>query len=49
VPIFGDPLSLVAGVMREPLWRFLLLVTVAKGLRYAVLAALTVQWLLIPA
>jgi membrane protein YqaA with SNARE-associated domain len=30
--------------MREPLWRFLLLVTVAKGVRYGVLAALTMQW-----
>jgi membrane protein YqaA with SNARE-associated domain len=48
VPIIGDPLTLVAGVMREPLWRFLLLVTLAKGLRYGVLAALTLQWLLIP-
>jgi membrane protein YqaA with SNARE-associated domain len=23
VPIIGDPLTLVAGIMREPLWRFL--------------------------
>ncbi|MGY2397886.1 YqaA family protein [Pseudomonas sp. SDO5271_S396] len=44
VPIIGDPLTLVAGVMREPWWRFLLLVTLAKGLRYGVLAALTLQW-----
>lgn len=48
VPIIGDPLTLVAGVMREPLWRFLLLVTLAKGVRYGVLAALTLQWVLIP-
>ncbi|WP_043047701.1 MULTISPECIES: YqaA family protein [Pseudomonas fluorescens group] len=48
VPIIGDPLTLVAGVMREPLWRFLLLVTLAKGMRYGVLAALTLQWVLIP-
>ncbi|MEW5714713.1 YqaA family protein [Pseudomonas sp. SB113] len=48
VPVIGDPLTLVAGVMREPVWRFLLLVTLAKGLRYAVLAAVTLQWLLIP-
>ena len=44
LPIIGDPLTLVAGMMREPLWRFLLLVTVAKGVRYGVLAALTMQW-----
>ena len=48
VPIIGDPLTLVAGVMREPLWRFLLLVSLAKSLRYGVLAAITLQWLLIP-
>ncbi|OAE10730.1 hypothetical protein AZH11_25035 [Pseudomonas simiae] len=45
VPIIGDPLTLVAGVMREPFWRFLLLVTVAKGARYCVLALLTVNHL----
>ncbi|MFC6338705.1 DedA family protein [Pseudomonas sp. CCM 7891] len=42
VPIIGDPLTLVAGVMREPLWRFLLVVTIAKGMRYSVLAGFTV-------
>ncbi|QRY81954.1 DedA family protein [Pseudomonas sp. PDNC002] len=40
-PIIGDPLTLIAGVMREPLWRFLALVTLAKVGRYAVLAWLT--------
>lgn len=40
-PVIGDPLTLIAGVMREPLWRFLLLVTVAKVGRYAALAWLT--------
>ncbi|VVM39729.1 Inner membrane protein YqaA [Pseudomonas fluorescens] len=48
VPIIGDPLTLVAGVMREPLWRFLLLVTLAKSVRYGVLAAVALQWVLIP-
>ena len=38
VPLIGDPLTLVAGVMREPLWRFLLIVSLAKGGRYAILA-----------
>lgn len=38
LPIVGDPLTLVAGVAREPLWRFLLIVTLAKGGRYLVLA-----------
>ena len=43
MPIIGDPLTLVAGVMREPLWRFLLLVSVAKSARYIALAVLTLM------
>ena len=39
LPLVGDPLTVVAGVLREPFWRFLLLVSIAKGGRYAVLAA----------
>ena len=45
VPIIGDPLTLVAGVMREPFWRFLVLVTLAKGARYGGLARLTLHWI----
>lgn len=41
VPIIGDPLTLAAGVMREPFWRFVLIVTLAKGGRYLVLAWIT--------
>ena len=44
VPIIGDPLTVVAGVMREPLWSFLVIVTLAKGLRYLVLTAVTLGW-----
>lgn len=43
-PIIGDPLTLVAGVMREPLWRFLLVVTLAKAARYGVVWGLTLGW-----
>ena len=43
VPIIGDPLTLAAGVMKEPLWRFLLLVTLAKVGRYLVLTLITLQ------
>ncbi|MBP8029651.1 MAG: DedA family protein [Pseudomonadales bacterium] len=43
VPVIGDPLTLVAGILREPFWKFLLLVTVAKGARYLVLALLVPQ------
>ena len=39
VPIIGDPLTVVAGVLRESFWVFLLLVSVAKIGRYLVLAA----------
>lgn len=45
VPVIGDPLTLVAGVMREPLGRFLLIVTLAKGARYALLAWATLGWM----
>ncbi len=44
LPIVGDPLTVVAGIMREPLPIFLLLVTVAKLGRYLVLAAITLAW-----
>ncbi len=39
VPIIGDPLTVVAGVLRENVWVFLALVTVAKVGRYLVIAA----------
>jgi len=41
MPIIGDPLTLIAGMLREPLWSFLLLVTLAKGARYCLVAVLT--------
>jgi membrane protein YqaA with SNARE-associated domain len=37
-PIIGDPLTLIAGVLRVPLVTFLGLVLVAKGGRYIVVA-----------
>ena len=45
LPIIGDPLTVAAGLMREPLAPFLVLVTIAKGTRYLVLAALTLAWI----
>lgn len=45
MPIIGDPLTLVAGVLREPFYPFLAIVTVAKLTRYLLLAAITLQWL----
>ena len=41
MPIIGDPLTIVAGVLRESFWVFLLLVSIAKLGRYLVLAAAT--------
>jgi membrane protein YqaA with SNARE-associated domain len=40
-PFVGDPLTVIAGVMREPLWSFVLIVSLAKAARYAVLALVT--------
>ena len=39
MPLIGDPLTFIAGVLREPFWRFLVIVTAAKGGRYLVRAA----------
>jgi membrane protein YqaA with SNARE-associated domain len=41
VPIIGDPLTVVAGLMREPLHSFVGIVLLAKLGRYLVLAAAT--------
>lgn len=43
--MIGDPLTVIAGVLREPLWRFLLLVSISKIGRYLVLAGATLHWL----
>ncbi|GAA4796796.1 YqaA family protein [Lysobacter hankyongensis] len=40
IPIIGDPLTIIAGVMREPLPIFVILVTAAKVGRYIVLATI---------
>lgn len=42
VPIIGDPLTLVAGILRAPLLRFVAIVTLAKAARYGVVAAAVV-------
>jgi membrane protein YqaA with SNARE-associated domain len=44
VPIIGDPLTVAAGVLREPLWSFALLVGIAKTGRYLALSAITLNW-----
>jgi len=43
-PVIGDPLTLIAGVLREPFLPFVLIVAFGKTLRYVVLALLTLGW-----
>ena len=38
MPFIGNTLTLWAGIMKEPLWRFMLVVTIAKTARYLALA-----------
>ena len=38
VPFIGDPITVIAGVLREPVLSFLILVTIAKSARYIVLS-----------
>lgn len=45
VPVIGDPLTIVAGALRESFPVFLLLVTVAKTGRYLVIVAVQQGWL----
>ena len=40
-PFIGDPLTVIAGVLREPLWSFTLIVLIAKLGRYLVVAGIT--------
>ena len=43
LPVVGDPLCLVGGVLRIPFARFSILVGIGKTLRYAAVAWLTLQ------
>lgn len=40
---FGDGFTVIAGLMRTPVWLFLVLVSIAKTGRYIILAWLTAQ------
>lgn len=44
LPIVGDPLTMIAGVLRVPFPIFLLLVTIGKGLRYGILILLALSF-----
>lgn len=43
MPFIGDPLTLAAGVLREPFWSFLAIVSLAKTARYLILTAITLN------
>ena len=45
VPILGDPLCLVGGVLKTSFWKFLVLVAVGKLLRYMIVAEMVIQGL----
>jgi membrane protein YqaA with SNARE-associated domain len=45
IPIIGDPITLVAGVLKVQFWKFLVLVAVAKTIRYMVVLGM-VAWTL---
>jgi membrane protein YqaA with SNARE-associated domain len=45
LPVVGDPLTLLAGVMRVHFGLFLVLVATGKALRYGVIILVAVQWL----
>lgn len=44
-PVVGDPLTVLAGVLRLPWWRAILLITLAKTARYALVLWLAEAWL----
>lgn len=43
MPFIGDPLTLAAGVLREPFWSFFAIVAFAKTARYIVVTAITLN------
>ncbi|MEK9684755.1 MAG: YqaA family protein [Rhodospirillaceae bacterium] len=42
-PFIGDPLTIVAGILKEPIWSFLVIVCFAKTLRYIFVAAIALK------
>ena len=45
LPVIGDPLTLIAGVMRVTFWKFFILVSFGKSLRYAILILIALSTL----
>ena len=44
LPVIGDPLTLIAGMLKEPFWRFVVMVSIAKIGRYVALYAIWLGW-----
>jgi len=44
LPIIGDPITFVAGIMKVRFLPFLILVFIGKGLRYGVVIAVTINY-----
>lgn len=45
MPFIGDPLTIMAGVLREPFHIFVLIVAIAKTSRYLVVVGLAQTWI----
>jgi membrane protein YqaA with SNARE-associated domain len=45
LPVVGDPLTFIAGIMRVRFWQFLLLVALGKALRYGFVIFITMGFL----
>ena len=43
VPVVGDPITVAAGVLREPFFSFLIIVGVAKTVRYLIVALIALE------
>lgn len=43
-PLIGDPITLIAGLLRTPFWISLLLITLAKVSRYIIIAFLALAY-----
>ena len=44
LPVGGDALTLIGGIMRVPMWIFLPLVAIGKGLRYIAVVYFNAWW-----
>ena len=43
LPFIGDPITVIAGTLREPIYSFLIFVTIAKSARYIVLSLIILE------